>query len=136
MPGKHKVGYDQEYYQRNKERLSANQKIRRAELRAKNPFIGNLRTTKANSRKLGLPFDLLPEEIEVPEYCPYLNIKLEWGKGIQDGTPSIDRIVPSDGYVKTNIQIISHLANAMKNKATVEQMITFAENVLKLHKKC
>ena len=128
--------YDRDYYQRNKERLSANQKIRRKELRDKNPFIGNLRTTKSNCKKYGIPFNLTPEDLVVPEFCPYLGIKLTWIDGIQhDATPSIDRIIPELGYVKGNVQVISYLANSMKRNASIEQLITFAENIVKLHKK-
>jgi len=62
-------------------------------------------------------------------------VKLTWlvGQGRKDTAYSIDRIVPTLGYIKGNIQIISELANRMKSNASVEQLLTFAQGILKLH---
>lgn len=35
-----------------------------------------LRGAKGRAKARGLPFDLCPEDIEIPEYCPLLGIKL------------------------------------------------------------
>jgi hypothetical protein len=47
---------------------------------------------------------------------------------------SLDRIVPSKGYTKDNVEVISQLANTMKNNASPELLINFAEEVLRRHK--
>lgn len=79
--------------------------------------------------------DIDISDIEIPEYCPYLNIKLSTDKKdcYSDNYYSIDRIDSSKGYVKGNIQIISRLANTMKNNATIEQLLIFADNIKKMY---
>lgn len=66
-----------------------------------------------------------------PETCPVFNVPLERGAGKQHKwSPSVDKIVPEMGYVQGNIQIVSQLANAMKQNATHEQLKQFARWVL------
>lgn len=87
-------------------------------------------------RKHGdIHFNLSVEDIIIPDECPYLNVPLEKNAMLSDSPfyISVDRIDSNKGYVKGNVQIISRLANTMKNNATPDQLITFAKNVLKLH---
>jgi hypothetical protein len=88
---------------------------------------------KENAKRRKMEFDLSIDDIIIPEYCPYLNIKLSTllSDNHNDNYYSIDRIDSTKGYIKGNVQILSLLANTMKNKATKEQLICFAENVLK-----
>jgi hypothetical protein len=61
----------------------------------------------------------------VPDKCPILGIELfisEKGVGRTDNSPSLDRIIPSLGYVKGNIAVISQRANRIKNDATLEEI--------------
>ena len=90
---------------------------------------------KNNAKKNNHDFDLEIKDIDIPTNCPYLNIELVYNKKYSkyDNYFSIDRIDSSKGYVKGNIQVISKLANTMKNNATTEQLITFAKNILKIH---
>ena len=88
------------------------------------------------SRAEGIPFNLELGDVLIPEKCPYLGIHLtfELGNGRIDSNPSIDKIDPSKGYIKGNVQVISELANRMKNSATKEQLLTFAYNVIEKHR--
>ena len=71
----------------------------------------------------GLPFDLDPTEITIPDRCPVFGWPLEIGDGAsQNASPSLDKLDPSKGYVQGNVWVISHLANRIKNNATLEQL--------------
>lgn len=93
------------------------------------------KTKKSSVKKNKREFNLEVEDIIIPSHCPYLNIELttDPSSSSQPNYYSIDRMDSSKGYVKGNIQIISLLANIMKNNATTEQLITFSQNVLKIH---
>lgn len=90
---------------------------------------------KDNSQKHKREFDIEVEDIIIPTHCPYLGIELIFDVNHHNSPNyfSIDRIDSSKGYVKGNVQVISHLANSMKNKATKEEIITFSQNVLKMY---
>lgn len=84
---------------------------------------------RERARKFGVDFDLDQDDIVIPQYCPILGIKLERGTNGRslDSSPSLDRIFPEKGYVKGNVQVISQLANQMKNSATPQQLLDFAD---------
>ena len=82
----------------------------------------------------GLEFSIALEDIVIPEHCPYLGTPLthELGKGQLETNSSLDRIDSTKGYVPGNVQVISRLANTMKNNATQEQLLTFAHNIIRM----
>jgi hypothetical protein len=90
---------------------------------------------KMNARKRGWEFDLELSDIVVPTHCCYLGVELLYDRKDHRSQCyfSVDRIDSSKGYIKGNIQVISKLANTMKNNATEEQLLNFAKNVLKEH---
>ena len=87
---------------------------------------------KQSSKKRNLQFNIEPHDIIIPTHCPLLNVELLFDKvySSSDNYYTIDRIDSSKGYVKDNVQIISLLANTMKNKATKDQLLTFSKNIL------
>ena len=89
----------------------------------------------ATAKRKNLEFNLDEEDLVVPEFCPYLGVRLTQvvGNGVVWDNLSVDRIDSSKGYIKGNIQIISRKANSMKNMATEKELISFAKNVLLIH---
>lgn len=78
---------------------------------------------KGAARRKGLIFDLTAEDIYVPETCPVFGTRLEVGSGIRtENSPSLDRIIPSRGYVRGNVWVISWRANRIKNDASLDEL--------------
>lgn len=116
------------YYQDNKEKIINRVK----DWREYNKEACVLRNLKHKAKKLGLPFNLTLEDIQNPGICPVTGITMERGPVKEFKTsPSVDRIIPSLGYIKGNVQIISNKANTMKSDATPEELRMFAKWVLK-----
>lgn len=108
------------------------EKVRSASERAKknNPERNLWNNAKCRAKKRGIEFTITKEDIVIPEFCPYLEVKLDsWG--IKDFCPSLDRIDNTKGYTKDNIQVISTKANRMKNTASLEELKTFARNIMR-----
>lgn len=91
---------------------------------------------KTRAKIKGLDFNLEVSDVVIPDVCPVLGIQMNInaGKsGAYRNSPSLDRIDSDKGYTKDNIQVISQLANAMKNKASKEDLLAFAAWVLKTY---
>ena len=84
---------------------------------------------KQRAKKQGLPFDLSPldlKEIGIPDICPVLGIPINKAPGDgtgerNDNSPSLDKFIPSLGYVKGNVHVISWRANRFKSDGTPEE---------------
>lgn len=136
--------YQKEYYLKNKQKLLENQKKYRAtqnkaDILAKkrqwntdNPIKYILNNVRSRASREGLEFNLNAEDIIIPDVCPYLKVPLTlvFGKGKQEYNMSLDRINPTLGYVKGNVQVISKKANTMKSNASQEELVTFAKSIL------
>ena len=83
-------------------------------------------------------FTITLDDIVVPEFCPYLGIKLEQarGKGPRYGSPTLDRIDNSKGYVAGNVEVISYRMNALKRDLTLREMELVGKAYLERVKKC
>lgn len=99
----------------------------------------NVRGKLANScyyraRQSNLILEIISEDIKLVKICPLLGVPIEYGNNkVTNYSPSLDRIIPSKGYVKDNIQVLSLLANQMKSNATPEELVKFSKNVLKIY---
>lgn len=94
-----------------------------------------IRSIKYSAKRRNIDFDLKYQDLQLPETCPLLGIPLVYNN--KEGYSlynyaTVDRIDNSKGYVKGNVWIISRLANAMKNEADFDQLITFSQNITKL----
>jgi hypothetical protein len=81
-------------------------------------------SAKLRSKQRGWPAPTItPDDIQIPEFCPVLGLKLEVGvKTIKDNSPSLDVFNRSRFYVPGNVRVISQKANTIKNNATVEDV--------------
>lgn len=65
-------------------------------------------------------------------HCPLLGVELSYSAYTGNTTPSnyasLDKIDPSKGYVKGNVQIVSFRANTLKNSATLEELKMIVKN--------
>jgi hypothetical protein len=88
------------------------------------------------AKRKGIKFNLEVSDIKIPKNCPVLKIPLTKGGsngGPRGGSPSLDRINNKKGYVKGNVQVISHRANTMKHCATNKELLLFASWVKKIY---
>lgn len=77
--------------------------------------------------KNSVPFDFCLDDLApFPLQCPVLDIDIDYfkkGQGGSNHSPSIDRLVPSKGYVTGNVRIISQKANRLKQDASIEEQV-------------
>ena len=79
---------------------------------------------RKRAKKRGLAFDLKLRDIpDFPDVCPVLGIPIVVANGkALEGSPSLDRIRPKDGYIRGNIRVISWRANLLKSNASLEEL--------------
>lgn len=108
----------------NLERSNAHRRRTAANMRKNNYVTVMLYGIKQRAKRKGICFTLTKADIVIPTHCPVLGIPLvQTNKGLhQDDSPSLDRIVPSLGYVSGNVKIISWRANRIKCDATSKEL--------------
>lgn len=85
---------------------------------------------KKRAKRLGIPFDLNLEDIVIPAKCPLLGIPLVLDHTTMcDDSPSLDKLIPSKGYVRGNILVISMRANRIKQDASIDELMLLTENL-------
>lgn len=87
-------------------------------------------SAKTRAKKEGIPFSLVLGDIFIPDVCPVLGIPMHKSETFHsDGSPTLDRIVPSLGYTPGNICVISWRANRIKGDATLEEVEKIAQYI-------
>ena len=101
------------------------------------------KTFEAYARRMvGRALDRNKHEVSIDVYdvykvwpednrCPVMGTLFESGGESRKNSPSLDRIDASRGYEPDNIQIISDLANKMKQNATEDELNKFAQWIIK-----
>lgn len=79
-----------------------------------------------------IPFSIAESDITLPEFCPVLDVALDYSVGRKGGSlkpnsPTLDRRVPALGYVPGNVLVISARANMIKSNATPEELRKVAD---------
>jgi hypothetical protein len=111
--------YMHRYYEKRREQWRETMR----QWRAAEPDAARLvREARNRAARKGIPFDLTPDDVEVPEFCPILGIKLTRGSGhMHAASPTLDRVDPTLGYVRGNVAVISHRANTIKNSGSAQE---------------
>lgn len=100
--------------------------------------VRRLWSCKSRAKEHGVPFNLtLFSAPKVPPICPVLGIPLLQDSEKRKGktawnAPSVDRIIPEEGYTPENTRIISHKANALRSNATLEESLLLAADALRI----
>lgn len=124
-----------EHYKDNREKIQGNEKRYKEKLwETKEGHIQMLRKgCMDRARKEGVAFNLTTEYLNSisVNICPVLGLELGWTERRKnthkDNCPSLDRIIPTQGYVESNVAWMSLKANIMKNDASFEQLHQFAD---------
>lgn len=87
---------------------------------------------KTRAKREGISFNLELSDIVIPSVCPVFNVPFVVGN--THWTPSIDKIVPTLGYVKGNVCIICNRANRLKNDATLAELQSVVRYVVSQQK--
>lgn len=105
------------------------------------PFKYHANKARSRSKQKGYETDLNTEYLKKVwdnqnGLCPYTGIEMELGRTSGDEdirkTPikaSLDRIDPSKGYIKGNVEFVCYCINVMKNDFSKEQMLNFIKKI-------
>ena len=91
-----------------------------------------LNLAKKRAENSGMLFDITVDQLELPETCPLLGVKINYaaeGRGGSPNSPSIDRIDNSLGYISGNVWVVSWKANRIKSNATIDELYLIYKNL-------
>ena len=97
-------------------------------------------SARRRAKEKNLPFNLDVEYLKsiYTKDCPVFKQPLTWGgqgKGKNNFSPSLDRIIPSIGYVKGNVAFISDKANRIKSEFEAKDLYAVADWAHEVSKK-
>lgn len=82
-----------------------------------------LKSSRYRAKRDGIRHTLVLADIQVPDRCPVLGIRLRPTKGrAGPASPSLDRINPKRGYVRGNVVVVSWRVNEIKSDATPDEL--------------
>jgi hypothetical protein len=111
-----------------------------------NPIPQMLSNAKIRAKQKGVDFNLTSKYLKKifpkDNKCPITGLNFQFGytnkeKINRNNSPSLDRIIPSKGYVIGNVMIISDLMNRMKQDSTyedIEKLYNFYKKIIKNNK--
>ena len=101
------------------------------EAHVRKKLANNLAVAANKCRDQGIPFNITADDLmPAPLKCPVFGFKLDWykdGRGGADDSPSIDRLIPEEGYVPGNVKLISLKANRIKNDSDLSELRMVAD---------
>jgi hypothetical protein len=115
----------------NKDRIKGQQNS----WRENNRRVQLLYGAKNRALKKGMPFSITVDDLLWPDVCPVLGVTLNYAAAGSHGLPdsaSLDRTIPSLGYVKGNVVVMSLQANRLKYNATLadlRKLTTYLERI-------
>lgn len=124
------TNYRKSWYYSDHEQNKKKNKEKIKKFRQSNPEKYLLISSKNRAKTKGIEFNLRLKDIVIPKCCPILDTEFIRGT---ESAASLDRIDSTKGYTRDNIQVISRKANVMKNNATQEELMRFAEWVKKTY---
>lgn len=110
--------------------------------RFENPRAEMIKKARQRAARTGVDFSITEQDLNWPENCPVLGVKLIYGAvgagRALSNSASLDRIDNSLGYVPGNVAIISNRANCIKRDSTLEELkliVSYVEDRLNVKRK-
>jgi hypothetical protein len=124
-----KNNYNQrKYYNKDNNRILKIEKEKQRKQQNREKYLLGL--AKYRAKRDGTPFNIDITDVIIPTHCPLLGFELKKDIGLDDNTPTIDRISPAQGYTKGNVWVVSFKANRLKGDLTPEQLKTYCQVML------
>lgn len=87
---------------------------------------------RSRAKRKNIEFGLDFNTVEIPSHCPILHLSLTHnkGSGLNDTSPSYDRLDNQIGYTPENTRIVSRRANRLKSDGTAKEHLLIAKYVI------